>query len=117
MSTGAGTPEELEALLEDAFVTRDAQALSAMFADGAVLGLGAEAHAARGAAEIGRLATTLWESDRTYLAAPRRVVQARDIALVLADSAINVARRGSDGAWVYAIALLSLESTQTMEGR
>jgi hypothetical protein len=35
------------------------------------------------------------------------VVQARDTALVLADRAINVVRRGSDGAWRYAIALLS----------
>jgi hypothetical protein len=116
MSTAARTPEELEALLEDAFVTRDAEALSAMFADGAVLALRAEQVAARGAAEIGRLAAALWEADRTYVAAPRRVVQARDIALVLADSAINVARRGSDGAWGYAIALLSLDSTTTKEG-
>jgi hypothetical protein len=117
MSTGARTPEELEALFEDACVTRDAQALSAMFADGAVLGLRTEADAARGAAEIGRLAAALWEADWTYVAAPRRVVQARDIALVLADSAINVVRRGSDGAWGYAIALLSLDSTTPKEGR
>jgi len=115
MSTGARSPEELEALLEDAFVTRDAQALSAMFADGAVLGVRADA--ARGAAEIGRLAAALWEADQTYVAAPRRVVQARDIALVLADGAINVVRRGSDGAWAYAIALLSLDSTTTKDGR
>jgi hypothetical protein len=117
MSRGAGTPEELETLFEDAFVTRDAHALSAMFADGAVLALSVEAEAARGAAEIGRLAVTLWEADRTYVAAPRRVVQARDIALVLGDSAINVVRRGSDGAWAYAIALLSLDSTTTKEWR
>jgi ketosteroid isomerase-like protein len=117
MSTGARTPEELETLFEDAFVTRDARALSAMFAEGAVLGLRAEADPARGAAEIGRLAVALWESDRTYVAAPRRVVQARDIALVLADSAINVVRRGSDGAWAYAIVLLALDSTTTKEGR
>ena len=36
------------------------------------------------------------------------MVQARDTALVLADRAINVARRGSDGIWRYTIALLSL---------
>jgi ketosteroid isomerase-like protein len=117
MSTGARSPEELEVLFEDAFVTRDAHALSAMFADGAVLALRAEADAARGAAEIGRLAVALWEADLTYIAAPRRVVQARDVALVLADSAINVARRGGDGAWAYAIALLSFDPTTTKEGR
>jgi hypothetical protein len=117
MSTGARTPEELETLLEDAFVTRDAGALEAMFADGAVLALGAEAEtaAARGRTEIGRLATNLLAADRTYVAAPRRVVQARDIALVLADRAISVARRGGDGAWVYAIALLSIDSTAKEE--
>jgi ketosteroid isomerase-like protein len=113
MSTGARTPEELEALFEDAFVTRDARALSAAFADGAVLALGAESDAARGEREIGRLAAALWEADRTYVAAPRRVVQARDIALVLSDCAINVALRRADGAWAYAIALLSLKSTTT----
>ena len=44
-----------------------------------------------------------------------RVVQARDTALVLGDSAINVVRRGSDGAWRYTIALLYLEPTPTKE--
>jgi hypothetical protein len=117
MSTGARTPEELEALFEDAFVTRDAQALSAIFADGAVLALRTAAEAASGTAEIGRLAAALWEADLTYLADPRRVVQARDIALILADNAINVVRRASDGSWGYAIALLSLDSTTTKEGR
>lgn len=117
MSTGARTPEELEALLEDAFVTRDAQALSAMFAVGGVLALRAAADAGRGTAEIGRLAAALWEADLTYVAEPRRVLQARDVALVLGDNAINVVRRRSDGAWAYAIALLSLDSTTTKEGR
>jgi ketosteroid isomerase-like protein len=113
MSTGASTPEELETLLEDAFVTRDAEALAAVFADGAVLGVGTAA--ARGAAAIRELAAELCEADRTYLAAPRRVVQARDLALVLGDEAISVARRASDGGWAYAIALLRLDSTPTKE--
>ena len=106
------TPEELEALLEDAFVTRDAEALSGMFAEGAVLAIGERPDAARGTEEISRFAAALWD-DRTYVAEPRRVVQARDTALVLADRAINVVRRGSDGAWRYTIALLSLDSTPT----
>jgi hypothetical protein len=97
-------------------VTRDAAAVAAMFADGAVLALRAEADAARGAGEIGRLAAALWDADGTYVAAPRRVVQARDVALVLADGATNVMRRGSDGSWGYAIALLSIQTT-TKEGR
>ena len=117
MTQGARTPEELEALFEDAFVTRDAEALSGMFAEGAVLAAGEGPDAARGSEEIGRLATALWDADRTYVAEPRRVVQARDTALVLADGAINVVRRGSDGAWRYTIALLSLDPTPTKEER
>jgi ketosteroid isomerase-like protein len=113
MTKGARTPEELEALFEDAFVTRDAEALSGMFAEGAVLAVGGGPAAARGAREIGRLATALWEGGQTYVADPRRVVQARDTALVLADKAISVVRRGSDGAWRYAIALLSFDPTTT----
>jgi ketosteroid isomerase-like protein len=115
MTQGARTPEELEALFEDAFVTRDAEALCGMFAEGAVLAIGEGPGAARGSEQIGRLVTALWTGDRTYVADPRRVVQARDTALVLADGAINVVRRGSDGAWRYAIALLSLESTAMKE--
>jgi ketosteroid isomerase-like protein len=109
MSQGARTPEELEALFEDAFVSRDAEAISAMFTEGALLAVGEEPHAARGAEEIGRLATVLWEGDRTYVAEPRRVLQARDTALVLADAAVNVVRRGGDGTWRYAIALLAID--------
>jgi ketosteroid isomerase-like protein len=115
VTQGARTPEELEALFEDAFVTRDAEALSGIFAEGAVLAVGEGPAAARGADEIGRLATALWEGDRIYLAEPRRVVQARDIALVLADRAINVVRRGTDGTWRYTIALLSFDPTPTKE--
>jgi hypothetical protein len=117
MSTGARTPEELEALFEDAFVTRDVKALAEMFAAGGVLTLRAGTDAARGTTEIGRLAAALWEADLTYVAEPRRVVQARDIALILADNAINVVRRRSDGAWAYAIALLSPYCTTTKEER
>jgi hypothetical protein len=115
VTQGARTPEELEALLEDAFVTRDAEALSAMFAEGALLVAGQERDTARSAEEIGRLARALWEADRIYLAEPRRVLQARDTALVVADRAINVVRRGSDGAWRYTIALLFLDPTPTKE--
>jgi ketosteroid isomerase-like protein len=114
VTQGARSPEELKAVFEDAFVTRDAEAVRGMFAEGAVLATG-EGPDARGGEEIGRLATALWTRDRAYVAEPLRVVQARDTALVLADGAINVLRRGNDGAWRYAIALLSLDSTATGE--
>lgn len=102
-------------MFEDAFVTRDAEALPGMFAEGAVLAVGEGPDVARGAAEIGRLGTAVWEGDQTYIAEPRRVVQARDTALILADGAINVVCRGSDGAWRHAIALLSLDPRQEKE--
>ena len=92
-------------MLEDAFVMRDHEALAELFDEAAVLDVGA-GREARGGAEIRRLATALWLTRRTYVAQPRRVVQARDTVLVVAERAINVARRGGDGAWRYAISLL-----------
>ena len=104
MGAGARTPEELETLLEDAALVGDGQALAALFEEGAVLAADGRRSEARGGEEIARLAPEL--SDRGYLAAPRRILQARTTALVLADGAINVVRRGEDGAWRYAISLL-----------
>ena len=115
MRSGAHSPEELEALFEDAFVTRDAQALAGMFAEGAVLVAATRPHEARGGDAIGRLATALCEGDRTYVAEPWRVVQARDTALVVGRQGINVVRRDGDGRWRYAIALLSLDATTPEE--
>ncbi len=111
----ARTPEELESLLEDAFLTRDAEALSEMFEEGAVLIAGVRQHEARGSGEIGRLARELWECDQTYLAEPRRVVQARGTALLLGNGALSVAHRGADGDWRYAIALLRHGQTNPKE--
>jgi quercetin dioxygenase-like cupin family protein len=115
MTPGARTPEELETLFEDAFVVRDGEALGRLFEDGAVLVVGDGRQEARGEQEIARSAVELWERERTYLADPRRVLQARDTALVVAEQGVNVMRRGSDGAWRYAIALLSWDGTITKE--
>jgi hypothetical protein len=115
MRAGARTPEELETLFEDAFVIRDREGLAALFEDGAVLAAGEGLREARGGEEIEHLAAAMWERDRTYLAEPRRVLQARDTALVIGVRSINVIRRGRDGAWRYAIALLSLEQPTTKE--
>ena len=106
MTPGARTPEELEILLEDAFLTRDDRALREMFEQGAVLVAGQPPREARGADEIGRLARAIWESERNYIAEPLRVLQARDTAMVLANGGVNVLRRGTDGGWRYAIALI-----------
>jgi hypothetical protein len=115
MAPGARTPEELESLLEDAFVTQDADALRAMFEDGGVLIAGAGDQEARGGAAIAQLARELWEREHTYVAEPRRVVQARGSALVLGGGGVGVVRRGDDGGWRYAIALLTDDDTTRVE--
>lgn len=112
MRSGARTPEELETLFEDASVLGDQVALAELFGDGAVLVAPDEPAEARGGEQIARLASAIWERNQPYIAAPRRLLQAREITLIVADNAINVARRGSDGNWRYAIALLSDASTE-----
>ena len=107
MQHGARTPEELETLFEDAFVVRDRNALGELFDEGALLVTADGRCEARGTLEIARTAATIWESNGTYLADPTRVVQSRDTALVVATGAINVMRRGRDGVWRYAIAVLT----------
>lgn len=102
-------------MFEDAFVVRDRQALAQLFADGAVLVGGSGSHEARGEREIARAATALWARDHTYLADPRRVLQARDTALVLAHLGVNVARRADDGTWRYAISLLYNDAPTSKE--
>lgn len=112
MTQGARTPEELEALFEDAFVLRDPRALAPLFEARALLVAGGVTGEARGSQEIARSASALWAHDHTYVADPRRVIQAHDVALVLAAQGTNVARRAADGAWRYAISLLTIDQTQ-----
>lgn len=103
MSTGVQSPEELETLLEDAFVLGDAAELARLFdADGVLVPCG-ELPAARGRAEIGRVG---WLSERGYLAEPRQVIAVHDLALVVGRSGITVTRRDHDGAWRYLIVVL-----------
>jgi hypothetical protein len=90
MRRGARTPEELETLLEDAVVLHDREAVSALFEEDAVI------------------EGDLWDG-RAYVADPRHVVQRGNTALVVGGRSINVVRRGSDGAWRYAISLLTTE--------
>jgi hypothetical protein len=96
-------------LLEDAFVTHDGAALAELFEQEAVLVTGDGRQQARGSEAIARFAGAMWQAHRTYVAAPPRVLQARDTALVVAERSISVVRRASDGGWRYAISLLSLD--------
>jgi hypothetical protein len=109
VNQGARTPEELDTLLEDAFVLRDLGALAPLFEARALLVAGGVTAEVRGSEEIARSASALWSRDFTYVADPRRVVQAHDLALILATQGTSVVRRGADGAWRYAISLLAID--------
>lgn len=114
MDCGPRTPEELETLLEDAYVVRDAEAVASLYEDGAVV---ARPHAgqARGPQEIARAAADAWGRGAAFVAAPEHVVQARSTALVVGPRSVSVARRGPDGAWRYAIALMEIDE-EAQEG-
>jgi hypothetical protein len=100
-SSGARTPEELETLLEDYLVIGDGDALAALFEESAVL-IAGNTRPARGGEGIARFALARWDG---YVADPQCIAQTRDLALIVAPRAINVARRGRDGGWRYAIVL------------
>jgi hypothetical protein len=102
MSAGARTPEELETMFEDALVNRDPEVLAELFEEGAVLAV-EDNVSARGGGEIARLALTIWADDRTFVADPQRILQAREIALVVAETGVNVARRSRDSTWKFVI--------------
>lgn len=99
---GARSPEELETLLEDALLVGDRDALVDLFEAGAVLTVAGE-RSARRAEAVADLALATWCGNHGYVADPREVVQARDVALVITGRGVNVARRGRDGAWRYVI--------------
>lgn len=92
----------------------DRSVSGALFADGAVL-MQAGGLEARGGEAIGRALAELWARDCTYVARPRRVLQARDMALIVADAGIHVLRRDGDGAWRAAISLLDLDPSTKPE--
>ena len=106
MGGGGKTPEELETLLEDALLLRDADAVSELFEDGGVLVTCETWQRVQARENLLQVATLLCQSRSGYLADPRRVLQAGDTALLLGDGVINVARRSKDGTWRFAISML-----------
>ena len=104
MDSGARTPEELEALLEDAFVLRDASALAGLLDRDAVLATTGAAVPPPGGPR--RAAGAMWRRGATYVGGDVRVIRAGGLALVVADGGVLVARRRRDGDWRLAIALL-----------
>ena len=79
MTAGGRTPEELETLLEDALLMRDAEALTPLFEDAGVLVAGRRPQLLRGPREIARAARLLWDQPRGYLAGPRRELLAEPL--------------------------------------
>jgi ketosteroid isomerase-like protein len=109
MRAGARTPEELDTLIEDAFLQRDRAALEDLFDEGAVL-MNVDGVPTDGRDAIGHTLTESWDRQCTYVARTRHVLQVGDTALVVADAGIHVLRRGGDGAWRASLSLLDLDS-------
>lgn len=99
----ARTPEELETLLEDGFVLRDATAVADLFDRSGILVAGPRG---QGRTEILLLAARLCASGRRYLAEPRHVIENQGYALIIGDQAVNLARRETDHTWRYTICIL-----------
>jgi hypothetical protein len=117
MGYGAATPEDLETLLEDTLVLENRKALTQLFEEGALVAVGANHREVRGAEEISRLASGIWNQKNTHLAGLGRVSQARDLALVVTPRGISVARRGSDGYWRYVIFVVdTFETDERISG-
>jgi hypothetical protein len=117
MNYGARTPEDLETLLEDTLVLENREALTQLFEEGALMAVGTGHREIRGAQEISRFAGGIWTQENTYLADLGRIMQARDLALVVTSRGVNVARRGTDGSWRYVILVVeTVEPNERING-
>jgi quercetin dioxygenase-like cupin family protein len=114
VTSGARTPEELETLFEDALLVRDHKVLTALFESGATLVMSSD-EPVRGGEAIARAALASRNGIGAYVADPRRVLLARNSALVVTDRGVNVMHRGDDGAWRYAIVLHAVEASNGKE--
>jgi ketosteroid isomerase-like protein len=110
------TPEELDVLLEDAFVVRDRAACHSLFHEGAVLA-DSNGLQARGRDAIGNALAARWARQSSYFALPGQVLQSRSTALVVSAAAIHVLRRSRDGNWRAAITLLLTDTSTRSEDR
>jgi hypothetical protein len=72
---------------------------------------------ARGGDAIGRAVAALWAAGCTYVGETRRVLQVRDVALVVGNDGVHVLRRATDGGWRVAISLLDVDGSIEQEDR
>ena len=114
MRPGARSPEELDELLEDAFVMRGADECRTLFREGALVG---EANGLldRCGEPAARALPALWRRNCTYVAGTSAVLRTRNTALVVADAGTHVVVRGRDGTWRAAISLLDLQPSTGSE--
>ncbi len=95
MAVHGWSPEDLEMLLEDAFVLRDAAALADLFEPGAVV---ASVESQQRVSDIG---DEIWKLG--FWSEPRLVVENGHTAVVIGSRAINVMHGSEGGSWRYAI--------------
>jgi ketosteroid isomerase-like protein len=106
VSTGAASPEELEAMLEDACLLSDSPFLTSLFDDDAVVLTQARSHV-RGRSAIAEMIIHDLRRGGSYVAAPQLVMQSGRLALIISREATSVVRQGPDG-WQYVISCLDL---------
>jgi hypothetical protein len=104
--TGAASPEELEAMLEDACLLADTAFLPSLFDVDAVL-LTRRTVEVRGPLAIADVIIDHLRTGGSYVAAPHLVMQSGRLALIVSHTATSVARRGLDG-WHYVISSLDI---------
>jgi hypothetical protein len=101
------TPEELETMLEDAFLTWEYAVLSELFEKGAVVLARPDHRPARGIGAVTRRVVTTWEQGSTLSAVPGPLCGRGDTALDFGDETLAVMRRGGDRRWRYSICVFS----------
>jgi hypothetical protein len=103
----AATPEELETMLEDAFLSWDRSVLRDLFEEGAVVLAQPERRPARGIEEVTSRVVGMWERGRTVVGGAGTILRTGDTALALGADALSVMRRGGDCRWRYSIFVFS----------
>lgn len=109
MERGARSPDELETMLEDAFVIQRHEDVANLFDPAAVLAVRCSDSSPEvcGRAAIGALAASLWDRGATFIADSGRTVYGRRRALVVGPGLTAVLHRGPGGTWRFEIALLT----------
>lgn len=110
LSDGARTPEELEVLLEDAFILSDAERVISLFEPNGIL-VSDRDHPESPAAFTAR---TFSPNQEVVRPASTRILATNDLAISVGEG-VNLSRRGPDGSWRIAISVLKWPPTHQGE--